>query len=83
MDITSLITFLIIGIVAGWLAGVIMKGGGYGLLGDLILGVIGAMVGGHLLPLIGVELCGTLGSIFTATIGAIVLIALVRLIKRV
>ena len=61
-----------------------MKGGGYGLIGDLILGVIGAMIGGHLLLLFDVELFGgILGSIFTATIGAIVLIALVRLIKRV
>jgi uncharacterized membrane protein YeaQ/YmgE (transglycosylase-associated protein family) len=79
----EIVYFLIIGIVAGWLAGVIMKGGGYGLLGDLILGVIGAVVGGYLFQKFGIEENGLLWSIITATVGAIVLIALVRLIKRV
>ena len=78
----EIIYFLIIGIVAGWLAGVIMKGGGFGLIGDLILGVIGAVVGGYLLGFLNLEFGGVLGSIITATVGAVVLIALVRLIKR-
>jgi uncharacterized membrane protein YeaQ/YmgE (transglycosylase-associated protein family) len=79
----NLLWFIIIGIVAGWLAGQIMGGGGYGLLGDLILGVIGAVVGGYLFGLLGIAAGGGLiGSLITATVGAIVLIALLRLIKR-
>jgi uncharacterized membrane protein YeaQ/YmgE (transglycosylase-associated protein family) len=74
--------FLIIGIVAGWLAGQIMKGGGFGLLGDLVVGVIGALLGGWLFGLLGVEAGGLIGALVTATIGAIILLFLIRLIKR-
>lgn len=74
--------FLLIGLAAGWLAGQIMKGGGFGLLGDLIVGVIGALVGGFLFGLLGITATGLIGSLTTATIGAIVLIALLRAIKR-
>lgn len=78
----NLLWFIIIGIVAGWLAGQIMGGGGYGLLGDLILGVIGALVGGYLFGLLGIAAGGLIGALITATVGAIVLIALIRLVKR-
>lgn len=78
----DIVWFLLIGIVAGWLAGQIMKGGGYGLLGDLILGVIGAVLGGYLFGLLGIATGGLLGSLITATVGAVVLIGLLRLIKR-
>jgi uncharacterized membrane protein YeaQ/YmgE (transglycosylase-associated protein family) len=78
----NLVWFILIGIAAGWLAGQIMKGGGFGLLGDLILGVIGALVGGYLFGLLGIAAGGLIGSLITATVGAIVLIALLRLIKR-
>lgn len=74
--------FLLIGVAAGWLAGQIMKGGGYGLLGDLIVGVIGALLGGFLFGLLGIVAVGLLGRLVTATVGAIVLIALLRAIKR-
>ncbi len=76
--------FILIGIVAGWLAGLIMKGGGYGLLGDLIVGVIGALLGGWLFGLLNVSLpiSPLVGQLVVATVGAIVLIALLRLIKR-
>ncbi len=76
------IWFIIIGIAAGWLAGTIMKGGGYGLFGDLIVGVIGALLGGFLFGLLGISAAGLIGSLITATVGAVVLIALLRLIKR-
>jgi len=59
-----------------------MGGGGYGLLGDLILGVIGAIVGGYLFGMLGIGAGGLIGALITATVGAIVLIALLRLIKR-
>ena len=78
----SLLWFLLIGIVAGWLAGQIMGSGGYGILGDLILGVIGAIVGGYLFGMLGIGAGGLIGALITATVGAIVLIALLRLIKK-
>lgn len=74
--------FLLIGLVAGWLAGQIMKGGGFGIVGDMIVGVIGAIVGGFIFRLLGIAAYGLLGSLVMATIGAIVLIALLRVIKR-
>jgi uncharacterized membrane protein YeaQ/YmgE (transglycosylase-associated protein family) len=74
--------FLIIGLVAGWLAGQLMKGGGYGLIGDLVLGVVGAFVGGWLFGALGIGGGGLIWSLITATAGAVVLLFLVRLIKR-
>ena len=75
--------FILIGIAAGWLAGQVMKGGGYGLVGDLIVGVIGGLLGGFLFGLLGISAGGLLGSLVTATVGAVVLIALLRVIKKV
>jgi uncharacterized membrane protein YeaQ/YmgE (transglycosylase-associated protein family) len=74
--------FILIGICAGWLAGQIMKGGGFGLVGDLIVGVIGALLGGWLFGVLGLTATGLLGSLITATVGAIVLIAILRVIKK-
>lgn len=75
--------FIIIGLVAGWLAGVIMKGGGFGVVGDIVVGVLGALIGGWLFSKLGASAGGgLLGAIIVATIGAIVLIFLLRLIKR-
>ena len=82
MTITDLIIFLVIGAVAGWLAGVIMKGGGYGLVGDIIVGVIGSLIGGWLFGMLGIAAGGLIGSIVAAVVGAIILIAILRLIKR-
>ncbi len=82
MSTEGLIWFLAIGLLAGWLAGQIMKGGGFGLLGDLIVGVIGALLGGWLFGLLGIASYGLFGSLITATIGAIVLLFLIRLIRR-
>lgn len=79
----SLLYFLIVGLVAGWLAGMVVKGGGFGLIGDLIVGVIGAVIGGWLFTTLGASTGGGLvGSIIVATIGAVVLLFIVRLIKR-
>ena len=82
MDLTSIIIFLAIGAVAGWLAGVIMKGGGFGLLGDIVIGIIGAVVGGWLFGFFGITAGGLIGAIVTATVGAVVLLFIVRLIKK-
>ncbi|MFN8625755.1 MAG: GlsB/YeaQ/YmgE family stress response membrane protein [Candidatus Binatia bacterium] len=79
----NLLWFLVVGLVAGWLAGVLVKGGGFGVVGDLIVGVIGAFVGGWLFDTLGASAGGgLLGSIIVATIGAVVLLFIVRLIKR-
>lgn len=78
----DIVWFLLIGLAAGWLAGQIVKGGGFGLLGDLIVGVIGAILGGYILRQLGFFAYGLLGSLITATIGAVVLLALLRVIKR-
>ena len=75
--------FIIVGLIAGWLAGVIMKGGGFGVIGDIIVGIVGALIGGWLFSTMGVSAGGgLLGSIIVALIGAIILIFLLRLIKR-
>lgn len=79
----SLLVFLLVGVVAGWLAGKLVRGGGFGLIGDLVVGVIGAFVGGFLFNSLGVSSGGgLLGSIVVATVGAVVLLMLIRLIKR-
>jgi len=78
----SLIYFLVIGLIAGWLAGNIMKGGGYGVIGDMVVGCIGAILGGFLLGWLGIVAGGFIGSLIVATVGAVILIWLVRMIKR-
>jgi uncharacterized membrane protein YeaQ/YmgE (transglycosylase-associated protein family) len=79
----NLLWFLIVGLIAGWLAGQVMKGGGYGLIGDMIVGVIGAIFGGWLFGRLGIGVgYGLIGSIIVAFIGAIILIAILRMIKR-
>lgn len=79
----SLLWFLIVGVVAGWLAGKLVRGGGFGLVGDLAVGVVGAFIGGFLFRALGASAGGGLiGSIAVATIGAVVLLVVVRLIKQ-
>ena len=78
----SIIIFLLIGAVAGWLAGVVVRGGGFGLVGDIVVGILGAFVAGLLLPRFGLGLTGIVGSIVYAAIGAIILLLIIRLIKR-
>ncbi len=79
----GLLWFLIVGLVAGWLAGMLVKGGGFGLAGDLVVGVIGAVLGGWLFSTFGASTGGGLvGSIIVATIGAVVLLVIVRVLKR-
>lgn len=72
--------FVIIGIVAGWLAGVLTRGGGFGLVGNLLVGIIGSVLGGWAFSLLGIHTTSLLGSLATATVGAIVLIGLANLV---
>jgi uncharacterized membrane protein YeaQ/YmgE (transglycosylase-associated protein family) len=83
MSVESLIIFVVVGVVAGWLAGQVMRGAGFGLVGDLVVGVIGALIAGWLFPRLGVHLgSGILGAIISSAIGAIVLLAVLRLVRR-
>jgi uncharacterized membrane protein YeaQ/YmgE (transglycosylase-associated protein family) len=74
--------FILAGLVAGWLAGMLVKGGGFGVVGDIVVGVIGALLGGYLFGLFGLSAGGLVGSIVVATVGAIVLIVILRVIKK-
>jgi len=78
----NLIWFLLVGLIAGWLAGQVMRGGGYGLVGDMIVGVIGALLGGWLFGKLGIAVGGLIGAIVMAFVGAVILILLLRAIRR-
>jgi uncharacterized membrane protein YeaQ/YmgE (transglycosylase-associated protein family) len=83
MDPQTIIIWLVIGAIAGWLAGQIMKGGGFGLVGDIIVGIIGSVVAGWLLPRVGLYIGGGfIAEIINAVIGAVILLFVVRLVKR-
>ena len=78
-----MIAWLLVGLIAGWLAGQVMKGGGYGILVDLILGLLGGVVGGWLFGVLGIWPGGGLiGAIIVAFVGAVILVGISRLIKR-
>jgi uncharacterized membrane protein YeaQ/YmgE (transglycosylase-associated protein family) len=79
----SILAALLIGAIAGWLAGLIVRGAGFGLLGNIVIGIIGALVAGWLLPKLNVTLAsGTLGSILDATVGAVIVLVILSLIRR-
>jgi uncharacterized membrane protein YeaQ/YmgE (transglycosylase-associated protein family) len=83
MDLVGIIIFLLIGAIAGWLAGQIMKGGSFGLLGDIIVGIVGSAIASFLLPRLGIMIGGgVLGAIINATIGACILLFVLRLVRR-
>lgn len=82
MTIESLIIFLLIGAIAGWLAGVLVKGYGFGLVGNIVVGIVGAFIAGLIFPAIGLSFGGgILGSILFATVGAVILLVCLRLVK--
>jgi uncharacterized membrane protein YeaQ/YmgE (transglycosylase-associated protein family) len=79
----SLLVILLIGAIAGWLAGQIVQGTGFGLIGDIVIGIVGAFIASLLFPRLGFHLgSGIVGEIIAATIGAILLLVVVRLVKR-
>lgn len=78
----SIMMYLVIGVVAGWLAGKLVKGSGFGLVGDLCVGVIGSIVGGFVLDLAGVHAGGLVGRLLSATLGAVLLLFVVRYFRR-
>jgi len=83
MDVQSIVIWLIVGAIAGWLAGMVVKGGGFGLIGDIVVGIVGAVIAGWLLPQLGIVIgSGIVAAIIDAFIGAVILLVIVRLIKR-
>ena len=82
MAIESILAFLFIGAVAGWLASKFMKGGGYGLLGNIVIGIVGAFIGAFIFGAFGIRAGGIIGSIVIATVGAAILLFVVGLIKK-
>ncbi|MBW4934773.1 GlsB/YeaQ/YmgE family stress response membrane protein [Marinobacter sp. F4206] len=78
----NLILFLIIGGVAGWLAGLIMKGRGFGVLANIGIGIVGSFIGGFVFRLLGLMAQGAVGELVTATVGAVLLLAIVSAIKK-
>jgi uncharacterized membrane protein YeaQ/YmgE (transglycosylase-associated protein family) len=83
MGIESLLVFIIIGAIAGWLAGLIVSGFGFGLLGNIVVGIIGAVVAGWLLPQLGINLgTGIIRAIINAAIGGIIVLVILSLIRR-
>jgi uncharacterized membrane protein YeaQ/YmgE (transglycosylase-associated protein family) len=82
--LTGIIIWLIVGAIAGWAAGQVVRGGGFGLIGDIIVGIIGAFIAGWLLPIVHFPVIGgpIISAIIDAFIGAVVLLLIIRLIKR-
>ena len=79
----GIIAWLIIGAIAGWLAGILVNGGGFGLIVDIIVGIVGAFIGGWLAGLLGISIGGgMISSIITAIIGAVILLFIIRLFRR-
>jgi uncharacterized membrane protein YeaQ/YmgE (transglycosylase-associated protein family) len=82
MTLESLLVWLVIGAIAGWLAGVLVKGYGFGLAGNIVVGIVGAAIGGLIFGALGVATYGIVGAIVGATLGAVVLLLLLRFIRR-
>ena len=81
--ISGLIWWIVVGLIAGWLAGKVMKGGGFGVLMDIVIGMVGAVIGGWVFGLLGIYSNGGLiGSVLVAFVGAVILLWLVRMIKK-
>jgi uncharacterized membrane protein YeaQ/YmgE (transglycosylase-associated protein family) len=84
MALQAIIILIIVGAIAGWLAGMIVKGMGFGLIGNIIVGIVGAFIASWLLPQIGLPMIGgaIIGAIIYATIGAVILLVIIGLVKR-
>jgi len=79
----SLVLILVVGVIAGWLAGQLVRGTGFGLIGDLVIGVIGAFIGTWLLPRLNIHIgSGMVGAIVSATIGAVLLLIILRVFQK-
>ena len=83
MDASAILIWIIVGAIAGWLAGLVVRGGGFGLFGDIVIGIVGAFIAGLLLPRIGVNLgVGFVAAVIDAFIGAVILLLIIRVLRR-
>ncbi len=82
-NLESLLVFLFMGLIAGWLAGVLFKGSGFGILGDIIVGVIGAEIGGWIFGKLGLSAYGFGGAVLMAFVGAVALLVVIKLVRNV
>ncbi len=82
MEGMGLFMFLIVGALAGWLAGKLMKGGGFGLVGNVVVGVIGAFIGGYVFRVLGIDVGGLAGAVVMATVGALILLWVVGMLRK-
>jgi len=83
MGIESIIVWLIVGAIAGWLAGLVVEGAGFGLIGNIVIGIVGAVVAGWLLPQLGVSLgTGVISAIINSAIGGVIVLVILALIRR-
>jgi uncharacterized membrane protein YeaQ/YmgE (transglycosylase-associated protein family) len=80
ISLSGLVWWLVVGLIAGFLASLVMRGGGYGIVGDIIVGIVGAFIGGFVASLLGIGAGGLIGTIIIAFIGACILIAILRLV---
>jgi len=78
----NILIWIVSGIIAGWLAGVLVRGRGFGLIGDLIVGLLGGLIGGWLAGLLGIQASSLISQILVAAVGGIVLVAIIRLVRR-
>src|SRR6266700_7088948 len=81
VSLTAVLWWLLVGLIAGFLASLVMRGGGYGIVGDIVVGLVGALIGGFLASLLGLGSSGLIGTIIIAFIGACILIAILRAVS--
>jgi len=81
--LTNVLIWIIVGLIAGWLTGLVVKGRGFGVLGDVIIGLLGGVLGGYIFGLVGVAPTSVLGQIVVSFVGGVLLVAIVRLLRRV
>ena len=84
--LTAIIVTLVVGAIAGWLAGLLVQGSGFGLLGDMVVGILGALIASFLFPMFGLTMMlggGIIGAIFTAFIGAVILLVIIGILRKI
>jgi len=81
VSLTTVIWWIVVGLIAGFLASLVMRGGGYGIVGDIVVGLVGALIGGFLASLVGLGASGFIGTIIVAFIGACILIAILHAVS--
>lgn len=81
LTLSSILWWCLVGLIAGFLASLVMRGGGYGIIGDIVIGIVGAFIGGFLASLVGLGASGFIGTVIVAFIGACILIAILRAVS--